>query len=71
MIKGKNDVGDILATLGGPTARRHSYFKRVMKVITQLISQVQEKLADIAPNGTLDASPLQQQTAGVQGQPFP
>ncbi len=68
---GKNDVGDILATLGGPTARRHSYFNRVMKVITQLISQVQETLADIAPNGTLDARPLQQQTAGVQGQPFP
>ncbi len=68
---GKNDVGDILATLGGPTARRHSYFKRVMKVITQLISQVQEKLADIAPNRTLDASPRQQQPAGVQGQSLP
>lgn len=71
MINGKNDVDDILTTFGGPTARRDSYFKRVMKAITQLTSQVQEKLADIAPNGTLDASPLQQQKAAVQGQPIP
>ena len=62
----------VMEALGGPTARRDSHFKRVMKAITQLIdldkqnnnenliSTVQEKLAEMAQDGTLDASPLAQ-----------
>lgn len=62
----------VMEALGGPTARRDSHFKRVMKAITQLIdldkqnndenliSTVQEKLAQMAQDGTLDASPLAQ-----------
>jgi hypothetical protein len=62
----------VMEALGGPTARRDSRFKRVMKAITQLIdldkqnnnenliSTVQEKLAEMADDGTLDASPLAQ-----------
>jgi uncharacterized protein YjgD (DUF1641 family) len=61
-----------MEALGGPTARRDSHFKRVMKAITQLIdldkqnnnedliSSVQEKLAQMSADGTLDASPLAQ-----------
>lgn len=64
-----------MEALGGPTARRDSHFKRVMKAITslidldkqnnseELISTVQEKLAEMARNGTLDASPLQARQA--------
>ena len=60
----------VMEALGGPTARRDSHFKRVMKVISQvidldkqnnseqLISTVQEKLADMARDGSLEASPL-------------
>ena len=60
----------VMEALGGPTARRDSHFKRVMKVISQiidldkqnnseaLITTVQEKLAEMAQDGTLDASPL-------------
>lgn len=62
----------VMEALGGPTARRDSHFKRVMKAITQLIdldkqnnnenliSTVQEKLAEMAQDGSLDASPLAQ-----------
>ena len=62
----------VLEALGGPTARRDSHFKRVMKVITQLIdldkqnnnegliSTVQERLAQMSQDGTLDARPLAQ-----------
>ena len=61
-----------MEALGGPTARRDSHFKRVMKAITQLIdldkqnnnenliTTVQEKLAQMAEDGSLDASPLAQ-----------
>lgn len=60
----------VMEALGGPTARRDSHFKRVMKVISQLIdldkqnnsedliAAVQAKLGEMAKNGTLDASPL-------------
>jgi hypothetical protein len=62
----------VMEALGGPTARRDSHFKRVMKVIAQLIdldkennsedliSTVQEKLAEMSKDGSLDASPLAQ-----------
>jgi len=62
----------VMEALGGPTARRDSHFKRVMKAITQLIDldkqnnnenlilTVQEKLAEMAQDGSLDASPLAQ-----------
>ena len=62
----------VMEALGGPTARRDSHFKRVMKVISQvidldkqnnseeLIATVQEKLSAMAQDGTLDASPLSQ-----------
>tara|TARA_Y100001934_G_C12062699_1_gene636165 strand:+ start:84 stop:617 length:534 start_codon:yes stop_codon:yes gene_type:complete len=62
----------VMEALGGPTARRDSHFKHVMKAISQLIdldkqnnsedliTTVQEKLAEMAENGTLDASPLSQ-----------
>ena len=60
----------VMEALGGPTARRDSHFKRVMRVISQvidmdkqnnseqLISSVQDKLADMVKDGSLDASPL-------------
>ena len=62
----------VMVALGGLTTRRDSHFKLVMKAITtlidldkqnnneQLILTVQQKLAEMSADGTLDASPLAQ-----------